>query len=86
MRIVVILIVVLHALLVTFTAPVRGFAEGGDAWERLSLTAVHPVGAVALITLVASRPKKSRIMTLVAAVPAIDILVDTALAPFIAMA
>ncbi len=51
MRIVVILIAALHALLVAFTAPVSGFEESGDAWERVSLAAVHPVGAVALIPL-----------------------------------
>ena len=86
MRIVVILIATLHALFVAFTTLGSGFAEAGDAWERLSLAAVHPLGAVALIALATSRPKKSRIVILVAAVPAIVILVDTALAPFIAMA
>ncbi len=48
-------------------AMASSFADGGQWWERLVLTAVHPVTAVVLLLLVwSSQPSRNLVITMVA--------------------
>lgn len=42
----------LYALFAGFTAAVGLFADGGTVWERILVSGIHPLGAVALLFLV----------------------------------
>ncbi len=67
----------LNALLVAFTAAVGLFADGGEIWERLVLSVVHPIGAAALVLLVAAWTRLGGLpRTLLVAALAVNIAVD----------
>ena len=42
---------IVHALFVGFTALVGAFADGGDIWSRLLLVLVHPLCAIGMLAL-----------------------------------
>ena len=56
LRIAMLVLAIIHALFVAFTAAAGSFADGGDLWSRLLLIVVHPIGAV-LLLLLALRPR-----------------------------
>ena len=51
-RWVMVVLTALYALFAGLTAAVGLFADGGTIWERILISGVHPLGAVALLFLV----------------------------------
>ena len=51
-RISVTVLAVIQAVFAGFTALVGAFADGGDVWQRLLVTLLHPLGAAGVLLLV----------------------------------
>ena len=58
-----VVLAVVQALFVGFTALVGAFADGGDIWSRLLIIGLHPVCAIGLL-LLAARPRLPRAVVL----------------------
>ena len=83
-RILVLVVAVTHALFAGFTALVGAFADGGDVWQRLLLTVVHPLGAAGVLVLVlATRLTRAAIIAIAALLLA-NVIADLTLAQRIA--
>ena len=83
-RITLMVLAIVHMLFAGFTALVGAFADGGNIWERLVLSALHPIVALALLTLIfVPRPPKTFIIV-VTGLLAANIIVDVTLAISIA--
>ena len=77
------ILMVLAIINVLFTAAVGLFSDGGDIWSRLILSALHPLSALAILTLV-FLTLNSTIVTGIAAVLALHVIADATLATMIA--
>ena len=83
-RIAVLVLGVIHALFVGLTALAGAFADGGDAWQRLLVVLLHPLGAAGVLLLVFV-PHLTRTATLAIAVLLLaNVIADLALAERIA--
>ena len=83
-RITLMVLAIVHLLFSGFTASVGAFADGGNIWERLVLSALHPIVAIALLTLIfIPRPPKTFII-IVTGLLAANIIADVTLAISIA--
>ena len=51
-RILVLVLAVIHAAFAGLTAMVGAFADGGDVWQRLLVSLLHPLGAAGVLLLV----------------------------------
>ncbi len=51
-RWIMVVLTTIYALFAGFTAAVGLFADGGTIWERVLISGIHPLGAVALLFLV----------------------------------
>ena len=56
-RTVIIVLAVLHLVFTAFTGMVAFFADGGTLWQRILISGLHPVAAIALLA-VLSRPQR----------------------------
>ena len=75
---------VIHALFVGLTAVAGAFADGGDAWQRLLVVLLHPLGAAGVLLLVFV-PHLTRTATLAIAVLLLaNVIADLALGERIA--
>ncbi len=75
---------IVHALFVGFTALVGAFADGGDIWSRLLLVLVHPLCAIGMLAL-AWRPRPATpAIIAVTLIMVINIAADLFLAQLIA--
>lgn len=83
-RRVLLVLAIVQALLTIFTAMVGAFADGGDIWSRLVLIVLHPLCAVALLTLVILPKPAAVIAYAIGALLLGNIVADTALALLIA--
>ena len=84
LRIAVLILGVIHALFVGLTSLAGAFADGGDAWQRLLLVLLHPLGAAGVLLLVFV-PRLTRTATLgIATVLLATVIADLALAQGIA--
>ena len=63
LRVALVVLAVVQALFVGFTALVGAFADGGDIWSRLLIVGLHPVCAIGLL-LLAARPRLPRAVVL----------------------
>ena len=83
-RILLLILAVIHALFVGFTALVGAFADGGGIWQRLLVVLLHPLGAAGVLLLVLA-PRLTRTATLaIAAFLLVTVIADLALAQRIA--
>ena len=75
---------VIHAVFAGFTALVGAFANGGDAWQRLLVVILHPLGAAGVLMLVL-RPRlaTTKILAIVALLTA-NVIADLGVAQLIA--
>jgi hypothetical protein len=84
-RITLIVLATLHLLLAGFAAVVGAFADGGTVWERLVVSALHPLAALALLALFLlpriTKPATSGFVVLLAA----NVLADVTVALLIAL-
>ncbi len=83
-RIALIIFAALNALMAVFLMAFGNFADGAEWWERLILTVLHPVGAVALILLVALPRPSGRVIALLSTLLALNIAADAFIAATIA--
>ena len=75
---------VIHALFVGLTSLAGAFADGGDAWQRLLVVFLHPLGAAGVLLLVLV-PRLSRTAIVgIAAVLLANVIADLVLAQKIA--
>lgn len=80
LRIVAIMLAAIQTVVAIFLMLVGNFADGGQWWERLILTLLHPLGAAALIIL-AARPQLSRgILAPLSALLALNVAADVFIA------
>lgn len=70
----------IHALVAGFTALVGAFANGGDVWQRLLLVLLHPLGAAGILALVLIRRLPRNATLAIAAILAMVVIADLALA------
>ena len=83
-RITLMVLAIVHMLFAGFTALVGAFADGGNIWERLVVSALHPIVAIALLTLIfVPRPPKSFIIVVTGLLTA-NIIADVTFAISIA--
>ena len=59
---------IVQLMLTGSTALVGGFADGGSVWERVLITVVHPVAAIALLVMVLTPRADAKRATRVAVV------------------
>ena len=74
---------IINVFFTFFTATIGLFADGGDVWSRLILSALHPLSALAILALV-FLTLNSTIVTGIAAVLALHVVADATLATMIA--
>ena len=79
-----ILLAALQLLVAVFLLLVGNFADGGEWWERVILTVLHPVGAVALVILAVRHSLSPGILMLLSVLLALNVLADLFLAVAIA--
>ncbi len=83
-RITLMVLAIVHMLFAGFTALVGAFADGGNIWERLVVSALHPIVAIALLTLIfIPRPPKTFIIVVTGLLTA-NIIADVTFAISIA--
>ncbi len=83
-RITLMVLAIIHVLFSGLTVVVGAFADGGNIWERLVLSALHPIVAIALLTLIfIPRPPKTFIIIVTGLLTA-NIIADVTLAISIA--
>ena len=83
-RILLLILAMIHALFVGFTALVGAFADGGGVWQRLLVVLLHPLGAAGVLLLVLAL-RLTRTATLaIAAFLLVTVIADLALAQRIA--
>ncbi len=75
---------IVHALLVGFTALVGAFADGGEIWSRLLLALVHPLCAIGMLAL-AWRPRpETPAIIVITLIMVVNVAADLSLARLIA--
>ena len=74
---------VVQVVFAGFTGLVGLFADGGGLWERLLVSLVHPLGAVALLLVVLGRSSTTVIRATLALL-AVNVVADLAVALMIA--
>ena len=83
-RITLMVLAIVHMLFAGFTALVGAFADGGNIWERLVVSALHPIVAIALLALIfVPRPPKTFIIVVTGLLTA-NIIADVTFAISIA--
>ena len=83
-RITLMVLAIVHMLFAGFTALVGAFADGGNIWERLVVSALHPIVAIALLALIfIPRPPKTFIIVVTGLLTA-NIIADVTFAISIA--
>ena len=83
-RITLMVLAIVHMLFAGFTALVGAFADGGNIWERLVVSALHPIVAIALLALIfVPRPPKTFIIVITGLLTA-NIIADVTFAISIA--
>ena len=83
-RIALMVLAIVHMLFAGFTALVGAFADGGNIWERLVVSALHPIVAIALLALIfIPRPPKTFIIVVTGLLTA-NIIADVTFAISIA--
>ena len=83
-RIFVLVLAVLQVAFTVFTALVGSFADGGSLGERVVLVLVHPLAAIGLLMLVTQPQLSIWGIRVVAALLAVNVAADVALALLIA--
>ena len=83
-RITLMVLAIVHMLFAGLTALVGAFADGGNIWERLVVSALHPIVAIALLALIfVPRPPKTFIIVVTGLLTA-NIIADVTFAISIA--
>ena len=83
-RISVLVLAVIHATFAGLTAMVGAFADGGDVWQRLLVSLLHPLGAAGVLLLVLlPRLATKKILAIVALLTA-NVIADLRAAQLIA--
>ena len=80
LRVALMVLAVINAIFAVFTAAVGLFADGGDIWSRLVLSALHPLAALAFIVLVILPSPRRTLVVGIAAILTANILADATLA------
>lgn len=83
-RILMLVLAVLQVAFTVFTALVGSFADGGSLGERAVLVLVHPLAAIGLLVLVTQPQLSIKGVRVVAALLAVNVAADVALALLIA--
>ena len=80
----VLVLAVIHAPVAGLAAMVGAFADGGDAWQRLLVSLLHPLGAAGVLLLVLlPRLATKKILAIVALLTA-NVIADLRVAQWIA--
>ncbi len=80
----VMVLAVIHAFFVGFTALVGAFANGGDNWQRLLLVLLHPLGAAGVLALVLRPRLTTTTILALATLLIVTVVADLGLAQLIA--
>ena len=83
-RILMYVLVVLHALLVLFTSMAGAFSDGGGIGERLLLVGLHPLGAVGLFLLMFAERLSARLFLVILVLLIVNVVADLVLGALIA--
>ncbi len=83
-RVVMLILAVLQMALAAFTALVGSFADAGSLGERAVLVLLHPLAAIGLLVLVTQPQLSIKGVRVVAALLAVNVAADAALALLIA--
>ena len=83
-RIAMMVLAIINLLFAGLTAAVGQFADGGDIWSRLTLSALHPISAIAILALVFIPRLKPAPIKAISALLALNIVADATLATLIA--
>ena len=78
------ILVVLHALFVLFTAMVGAFADGGRIEERLVAVFIHPLSTVGLVLMVFGPRLSATLMKVILVLLIVNVIADVVLALLIA--
>ena len=83
-RISVLVLAVIHATFAGLTAMVGAFADGGDVWQRLLVSLLHPLGAAGVLLLVLLPRLATKKILAIAALLTANVIADLRVAQLIA--
>ena len=83
-RISVLVLAVIHATFAGLTAMVGAFADGGDVWQRLLMSLLHPLGAAGVLLLVLLPRLATKKILAIAALLTANVIADLRVAQLIA--
>ena len=83
-RISVLVLAVIHATFAGLTAMVGAFADGGDVWQRLLMSLLHPLGAAGVLLLVLLPRLATKKILAIAALLTANVIADLRAAQLIA--